>query len=851
MILDLKLPDMGGLELLPTMEEQLPEADFLVVSGNATPGELSRVVRRSTVGLLSKPVEPERLRWVADRIAERRELVKANEELRRQVEQAKVEWESTVDAMDDPILIASASGRVLRANRALCTGLGRSFEQVVGKRAIELIFAEGGGKGIAGARAALCGERFEAEVSNLRMPGTFWAGFYPVELESGPGVVYHLHDITERRRSGERLAGAERRYQELFDQAPVMYVVSRGSEERPVIVDCNRTWLETLGYRREEVIGHPLAELYSESSRRELLERGGYRRAMKGQTGFQERELITKEGEVLQTLMRAVPDVDKDGRVMGTRAAYVDITEWKRTELRLRESEERYRSLFEGSRDAIYVSTEDGELLDINPAGVELFGFESKEALQALKTTDLYADPDTRPRVVREILEKGFVEDAEIRLKKRDGTDLVVLETATAMHNESTGMVHLRGILRDITERKSLEEKLHQAQRMEAVGRLSGGVAHDFNNLLTSIKIYASLALKRCPREGELYHDLKQVADTADRAAELVNQLLAFSRQQLLQPKVLSLNEVVTSLEEILRRTISENVQLTVDLDPDLGMVEADPVQMDQVVMNLILNARDAVAAGGSIRIATRNVELSGRGAEPALGLEGPCVELSVADSGCGMDGETVARVFDPFFTTKEQGKGVGLGLATVYGIVKQSGGDVQVDSRPGQGSVFRVVLPLVVHDAVVSPTAEALEPVRELRGGERILVVEDEEILKLVIGRALREKGYDVVMAKDAETALEILETDGRGLDLLLTDVVLPGMDGRALAEQVVGIHPEARVIWMTGYVDQQPTQQGSWVVKERILRKPFNLTEMEKRVREVLDRGGEDLREGTGEQG
>jgi nitrogen-specific signal transduction histidine kinase/CheY-like chemotaxis protein len=398
----------------------------------------------------------------------------------------------------------------------------------------------------------------------------------------------------------------------------------------------------------------------------------------------------------------------------------------------------------------------------------------------------------------------------------------------------------MEGIIVDITERKQLETQLQQARRMEAIGRLAGGIAHDFNNLLTIIKGYTELALKRPKISPELQADVERIEDASERAGTLVRQLLAFSRRQVLQPKLVDLNSIVLGLDKLLRRLMDEGIEMLTLPGKSIGTIKADPGQMEQVIMNLVVNARDAMPNGGRLTVETANVDLDAAYAsDHATVKPGSYVMLGVSDTGMGMSPETVAHIFEPFYTTKESGRGTGLGLSTVYGIVKQSGGYIWVYSEPGRGSSFKVYLPRV------EQAPEALLAVKPARGREKgtetILLVEDQPQVRELARMALSEKGYTVLVASSPEDAETACARHGAEIHLLLTDLIMPGSTGRELAKRLTARHPKMRVLYISGYTYGITTQTGmqSGLLEDGVafLQKPFTSSALSEKVREVLD--------------
>lgn len=415
------------------------------------------------------------------------------------------------------------------------------------------------------------------------------------------------------------------------------------------------------------------------------------------------------------------------------------------------------------------------------------------------------------------------------------GRDMEMTASPIRSNGEYVGTVV---VFRDVTDRKRLEEEARQSQKIEAVGRLAGGIAHDFNNLLTVILGYTQLLLKRLAPADELRPDIEAINHAADRAAALTRQLLAFSRKQILAPTVLNLNGIVSGLEKMIRRIVGEDVDLVTILAPDLGSVKADPGQVEQIIMNLVVNARDAMPQGGTLTIETANTELSKDFVQVHTGASpGPCVMLAISDTGVGMDAEMRSRVFEPFFTTKEVGKGTGLGLSMVYGIVKQSDGYIDVESEPGRGTIFRIYLPRVEEEAEVSPAAPAVTGAAGYEGRETILLAEDDPTVREFSARVLRDLGYTVLDAGDGKEAILISSKYAGRIHLLVTDVVMPGMSGGDLAGRVVSIRPGTKVLFMSGYTDDTVVRHGVLESEIAFLQKPFAPEALARKVRDVLE--------------
>ncbi|HET7789571.1 MAG TPA: ATP-binding protein [Gemmatimonadales bacterium] len=525
---------------------------------------------------------------------------------------------------------------------------------------------------------------------------------------------------------------------------------------------------------------------------------------------------------------------DEIGRL--ERAFDVMAAALERHEQALRRSEEKYRALVENSPYGISRTTPDGRFIDANPALARILGYDSVDDLIELDVASgVYRDPAARAGVVERIAAAGGFLQQEIEVRRKDGSPVLVRATARLVRGDVAAPPYLETITEDVTERRALEEQLRQAQKMDAIGRLAGGVAHDFNNLLTAIIGYADLIEADLGAASPHTEDVREIRLAADRAAVLTRQLLAFSRQQVLAPRVMDLNETVSGMRNMLRRLIGEDIELIVQSTPELGHVRADPGQMEQVVLNLALNARDAMPRGGRLIIETANVELDEEYARGHLGgTAGPHVMLAVTDTGVGMDAVTRARIFEPFFTTKEKGKGTGLGLATVYGIVRQSGGSIWVYSEPGAGTIFKVYFPRSFD--VATPAVGALQRA-EADGTETVLVVEDDDAVRTLARRGLEGYGYRVIEARNPGEAVAVSERHVGSIHLLVTDVVMPGQYGPELAQALRRERPELRVLYMSGYTDNAIAHQGLLEAGSAFLEKPFTPGNLAAKVRATLD--------------
>jgi PAS domain S-box-containing protein len=528
-------------------------------------------------------------------------------------------------------------------------------------------------------------------------------------------------------------------------------------------------------------------------------------------------------------LKRLVPVIERELREAAGRR------ERHATAAALRQMEASFSTLVEHAPIGIYRSTPAGRFLSANIALARMLGYDSVADVLALDLTrDVYADPTERQRLLeRDAYTEREYDDVEATWKRKDGGRVTAQLSVRAVRRPDGTVEYYETFVRDLTQQRRLEGQLLHSQKMEAVGRLAGGVAHDFNNLLTVILSYSDLLLEDLPSDAKDREDVEEIRKAAIAASSLTRQLLAFSRQQVLQPRILDINAVVSGTEKLLTRLLGEDVRLSTSLAPDLGNVKVDPGQLEQIIMNLAVNARDAMPRGGKLTIETANVDMDAAYvAGHPVAQPGRYAMLAVSDTGIGMDALTQARIFEPFFTTKEPGKGTGLGLATVYGIVKQSGGFIWVYSEVGHGTSFKIYLPRVDEAAPALGAAPAL-----VGGSETVLVAEDVTAVRDVASEMLRRHGYTVLEAADAETALRLARQHQGEIHLLLTDVVMPGASGRELADTLVKLRPNMKVLYMSGYTDDAVVRHG--VLQEGIafLQKPFTPDSLARKLRAVLD--------------
>lgn len=630
---------------------------------------------------------------------------------------------------------------------------------------------------------------------------------------------------------------------QLVEREELFHLISENAADMIAVVDMEGQRLfNSLSYKK--VLGYSPEELQASSAFEQIHpdDRDRVRRAAEDarRSGIGETleyRIRHKDGAWL--VLESTSSVIRDAKGEPEKLVVVNrnITERKNAEEALRRSEADFRSVVQDAPYGIYRASLNGRFLQVNPALLKMLGYElEQDLLEQDLATDIFQHDAEYGRLAELLASTEELRDVEMEWKKHDGTPITVRCSGRRIQSQDGVSNCFEVFAEDVTEKRVLEKQLRMAQKMEAIGRLSGGIAHDFNNLLGVIIGYSRVLRKALSQEKALGEHALEIEKAGQRAASLTKQLLAFSRQQVLTPAVLSLNTLVSDVEKMLPRLLGEDIRVSLALDPTLGNVKADQSQIEQVIINLAVNARDAMPSGGELKIQTSNVALDVAYTRHHPGSRvGEYVMLAVTDSGIGMDAATLTHIFEPFFTTKELGKGTGLGLATVYGIVKQSNGYISVDSAPGKGASFQMYLPR--HEGCAKLLVPKADSAEKLRGSECILLVEDAEPLRKLAQTFLEAGGFRVLSAGSGEEALEVAARFSGILDLLLTDVVMPGMNGRVLAEQLLPRQAGMKVLYMSGYTDSFIAGHGVLNPGTHLLHKPFTEEVLINKVREVLD--------------
>lgn len=739
--------------------------------------------------------------------------------------------ESVIQNLPGILCLFGPDGRFLRWNANLEIKLGYSCNEIAEMRALDTVLEEDRERVQQTMQAALSTGAHETEASLRRKDGSKLPCYLTgtrIVFDGQPCILAIAVDMSVQRKAQEQL-----RLQSTAMRAAANGIVITAPDG--TIEWVNPAFSRMTGYSMEEVAGQNPRILKS-GRQGNTFYANLWSAISAGKVWRGEVTNRRKDGTLYEEEMAITPVASNQGVITHYIAIKHDISARKRAEESLQRAEEKYRRIFQEAIIGMFQSTPEGRFLMVNPALAKMLHCESPEyVLKEVKAVaPLYGDPARRQEMRKQLEATGSVQNMEQQFRRPDGSELWVSLNLRCVYGRDGKPSYYEGTAEDITERKVLQRQLQQAQKMEAIGRLAGGVAHDFNNILGVINGYAEILKSRSDLDQAAFQPIEEIFAAGKKAAALTQQLLAFSRKQIIQPRLLDLNEVVTNLSRMLRRLIGDDVELTMRLSSRTAQVKVDQGQIEQVLMNLAVNARDAMPSGGKLAIETDICDLDESYAIRHKPVRpGRYVKLTIADTGCGMDQETMSHLFEPFFTTKELGRGTGLGLSIVYGIVKQSDGYIWAYSEPGRGSSFKIYLPLQaaeVERVVEPPRAE------RLRGTEHILLVEDDSSLRMMMAGFLRGLGYSVVEADNGEAALEAVKKTAHPVELLITDITMPKMSGRDLADRLVTNFPKLHVLYISGYTHDGAVQTRALGASETFLQKPFALSELSKTIRELI---------------
>lgn len=747
----------------------------------------------------------------------------------------EVVYRKLIEAAPDAIVIANQEGSIVLVNAQAEKLFGYKRAELL-DQSIEILVPERmRGKHRFHRATYMSGpvsRPMEADLQlyGLRKDGTEFPAeisLSPVQTPSGWLIASATRDVTERYRAKQRILT-------LLDSAPDAMVVV-GEDGRIVLVNSQTEKL--FGYDRTELLGQPvevfLPERFWAGHRDHRAKYKSHPQVRPMGAGL-ELYGVRKDGTEFPVEISLSPQHTEEGLLVS--ATIRDVTQRKRVENALRQSEATFRGMVEGAY-GVYRAKPDGTILMANAALAHMLGYDSEREIVSLNlVSDVFQSGDYSVSLFEQLGSRKQFSHHEAHWRRKDGRVITVELSGRALSDDGGALLYFEVIVEDVSHQRGVEHRLRHVQKMEAIGRLAGGIAHDFNNVLGVITGYSEMLLDKLVSDPALLELVKHVLKATERGASLTRQLLAFSRQQVLEPRVINIQEHMKGIEDLLRRVIGEDIRLTVDTGDRPVYLRADPTQLEQVIMNLVVNARDAMPKGGNL-----NIEISRAHFDPEYCKHTPDTRpgkyacIAVTDTGSGMSADVLSRIFEPFFTTKENGKGTGLGLATVYGIVKQSGGNVTVYSEAGHGTTFRVYLPLSEEAPSKQEVAAPDGVVSD--GTETILLVEDEDSLREVTREYLGNKGYTVLVASEPGAAFEAAKNSDKQVDLLLTDVILPGSSGVQLAQRLAAAYPRMRVLYVSGYTADAIVHQGGHDPNFAFLSKPFSLPVLARKIRSILD--------------
>ena len=773
-----------------------------------------------------------------------RESEKGYRKLASQLDQQRSLLRALLDSIPDLIFYKDCAGVYLGCNKAFEAFAGRPEKKLAGLTDLDLFsrevaefFRDMDRQMLSQGTARQNEEWVDYPDGRRILLDTLKTPFYAHDGKT-LGLIGISRDITGRKRVEDALRKSEERYALAVQGTnDGIWDVDLASGE----VYFSSRWKSMLGYEDDEIpneIGEWIERIHPDDLQMVMDAREMYLEDHRPAYEVEYR-LQHKNGFYRWVLSRGACMRDPQGVPYRFSGSHTDITERMTLEQAVRESEKKYRTLFEESKDMVFIVDAAGRMSDINPAGTELLGYTKEELLAKSIGHDFGIPLKVREDFLETLTSFGFVKDFELELKKKDGARVVVHFSATVVRDDTGKVVGYRGIAHDVTERRRLEQQLVQAQRMESIGMLAGGIAHDFNNLLTAISGYGEMIRDNVPADDELLLDcVDQVLKASERATELTRGLLAFSRKQVIHPKPVLVNTIVRNTGKWIRRIIGEDIEFSTNLSERKLPVMADISQLEQVLMNLATNARDAMPCGGLLRIATEEALVQNSSeADHDMPKPGKYARISVSDTGTGIEEKYLDRIFEPFFTTKEIGKGTGLGLAMIYGAIKQHNGSILVTSEPGKGTTFSIYLPII--DEGLSMGEKRNEVGKPAFGGsETILIAEDEEMVRTFMKKSFERVGYRVLVAVNGEEAVAKFSENREDISLILSDIIMPRKNGREILEEVRKMKPGIKVMFVSGYTANIMHEKGIFEEGVDFITKPFVQDTLLRKVREVLDK-------------
>ncbi|MGV8122363.1 MAG: PAS domain S-box protein [Candidatus Xenobiia bacterium LiM19] len=825
-LLDVNLPDMDGYQICRVLKSDLKTRAIPVIhftSASASSKEKATALAGGADGYLTKEAEAQEI------LATINVMLRLTRAEKKACDDA-ARWHETFNALNDGICILTSAGVIVQCNTAFQYIVKRTEEEIIGRTCHTLVHQQQRVENCPFEKALVTRKR-ENQIMKLDKR---WFNIIvnPVFEDSGRArhYVHVMSDITDHRLYEEMLIENKQLMQDFIDNttSPIYMIDLEG---RFMLV--NKKLESILGAPQNEIVGK-VREVFLPAAAAEEHRKNDLT-VIKAGIPLTIEEFNPQPDGVHVYLSVKFPLFNREGRMYATGGISTDITDIKKAETALRESEARYRALVDSSAEHFFMLSREGVFLASNDR-VERFGLSLGSEIVGKGLADVF--PQELTLLYREKQKQVFATSSPVCFEHQhvsQGGHSSYHSVTLYPIRQGGELTTIGGACRDITEYRQIEEQLRQAQKMEAIGRLAGGIAHDFNNKLSIIVGYAGLMRETLDSNDPLTEDVEEILKAARQSAELTAQLLAFARRQTIEPKTLNLNDSIKKSEKMLRRLVGEDITLKFNETPVLWSVKMDPMQVDQILANLAANARDAIPGSGSILIETSNTELDDSYQSIYSDIiPGEYVLLSFTDNGTGMDRETLCHIFEPFYTTKDQGKGTGLGLATVYGIVRQNGGFTHVYSEPGEGTVFRIYLPRNIGAVEVK---EELKSTKLLRGRETVLVVEDDEFILKLSKRILESLGYRVIASRTPCDAIVIIEKSEEQFSLLVTDVIMPILNGKELQQRLEMIRPGFRTLFMSGYTADVMAQRGVLEMGARFLQKPFTVESLAQKIRETLD--------------